>query len=133
MFSFKRKNVLIFLQFLILGLGVGIVEDLIAVTLATDVRISPALVSLIFLVSLPFAILGELIVDRIDIPFLGGKAELFLEFLSFGVAMGIIEDVIAIKVTTGETITLQIFAIVILVALPFAVFSELIVDRFKIA
>lgn len=130
--NLKRKNVLIFFQFLILGLGVGIAEDLIAVTLATGVRITPALVGLIFLVSLPFAVLSELIVDRIDIPFLGRKTELFLEFLSFGMAMGILEDIIAIKVTTGETITLQIIVIVTLVALLFAVFSELIVDRFKI-
>jgi len=55
--------------------------------------------------------------------------ERFLEFLVVGVVMGIVEDLIAVKLTTNATIDLRIIWIVILVALPFAAFSELIIDR----
>ena len=43
--------------------------------------------------------------------------------------MGITEDVIAIFAATGEPITMTVVVIATLVAIPFAVFSELIVDR----
>jgi len=45
--------------------------------------------------------------------------------------MGIVEDLIAIFISTGEPITLKIVMIASLVAVPFAGFSELIVDRFN--
>lgn len=51
------------------------------------------------------------------------------EFLIIGVVMGVTEDLIAVKLATGEKIDLQILFIVLLVALPFAVVSELIVDH----
>jgi hypothetical protein len=57
------------------------------------------------------------------------QLEIFLEFLVFGVIMGVIEDVIALKLATGEPITLKVLGIVILVAIPFAAIGELIVDR----
>jgi hypothetical protein len=57
------------------------------------------------------------------------QLEIFLEFLIFGVIMGVIEDVIAVKLATGEPITLKVLGIVILVAIPFAAIGELIVDR----
>lgn len=53
----------------------------------------------------------------------------FLEFFIIGVVFGLSEDIIAIKLATGVTITLETVGIALLVALPFAVFSELIVDR----
>ena len=52
----------------------------------------------------------------------------FVEFFVIGVIFGLFEDIIAIKLTTGVTITLETVGIALLVALPFAVFSELIVD-----
>lgn len=55
--------------------------------------------------------------------------ERFLEFLLVGVAMGIIEDLIAVKLSTGAIIDLNVLIIVTLVAIPFAAFSELIVDK----
>jgi len=60
------------------------------------------------------------------------RLEIFLEFLIFGVAMGIVEDVIALKLATGEPITWRVIWIVTLVAIPFAAVGELIVDRMKI-
>ena len=55
--------------------------------------------------------------------------ERFLEFFVIGLIMGIAEDAIAIVATTGAHITWTMIGIIALVALPFAAFSELIVDR----
>jgi len=60
------------------------------------------------------------------------RVEIFLEFLIFGIIMGIVEDVIAITFSTGEPITWKIIGIVTLVAIPFAIIGELIVDRIDI-
>ena len=57
------------------------------------------------------------------------RVEVFLEFLIFGVAMGVVEDVIAVKFATGQPITWNVVWIVILVAIPFAAIGELVVDR----
>ncbi|MBI3103463.1 hypothetical protein HYZ05_00825 [Candidatus Daviesbacteria bacterium] len=55
----------------------------------------------------------------------------FLEFFIVGLVLGVIEDLIAIFLVTGEPIDLRIFWIAFFVALPFAIFSELIVDHDK--
>ena len=123
------KNILFFLQFLVLGIGLGIVEDLIEVYFATGVAITWQIIGLITLVAIPFAALGELVVDKVDIPYLGRKTELFLEFFIFGFVIGVVEDVMAIFISTGEPISMRIILIAALVSLPFAAFSELIVDR----
>jgi hypothetical protein len=57
------------------------------------------------------------------------RLEIFLEFLIFGVIMGVIEDLIAIKTATGASITWETVVIITLVAVPFAAIGELIVDR----
>ena len=57
------------------------------------------------------------------------RLEVFLEFLIFGVLMGVVEDFVAVYLVTGITITLRSIFIIILVAIPFAVIGELIVDR----
>lgn len=57
------------------------------------------------------------------------RIEVFLEFLIFGVVIGVIEDILAVKLATGEPITFRILGIVILVAIPFAILGELVVDR----
>lgn len=43
--------------------------------------------------------------------------------------MGIIEDLIAIKAVSDATLTWESIVLVALIALPFAAFSELVVDR----
>ena len=45
----------------------GVVEDLIVVTLATGEPITWRIVLIITLVAIPFAAIGELIVDRINL------------------------------------------------------------------
>ncbi len=59
------------------------------------------------------------------------RLELFVEFLVFGIVMGIVEDMIAVTVVTGETITWRAVCIITLVAIPFAAIGELIVDRIE--
>lgn len=53
----------------------------------------------------------------------------FLEFLVIGILMGVTEDLIAIRLTTDEPFTAEMVLIVVLVAVPFAAFAELVIDR----
>ncbi len=55
--------------------------------------------------------------------------ERFLEFFIIGLLMGIAEDAIAVVATTGAHVSWKMIGIIALVALPFAAFSELIVDK----
>lgn len=55
--------------------------------------------------------------------------ERFLEFLVVGIVLGVIEDLLAVKFATGEEITFEVILVVFAVAVPFAAFSELFVDR----
>lgn len=56
------------------------------------------------------------------------QIERFTEFLIIGVAMGTVEDLIAVKLATGATIEPRMIGVIVLVAIPFAAFSEMIVD-----
>lgn len=57
------------------------------------------------------------------------RVEVFCEFLIFGVVIGVIEDLIAVKVVSGALITLEVVGIVFLIAIPFAVLGEILVDK----
>lgn len=52
-----------------------------------------------------------------------------IEFLLIGVAVGLVEDLIAVKAVSGEPITIHVIGTVLLVAVPFAILSELVVDH----
>lgn len=56
------------------------------------------------------------------------KLERFTEFLIFGLILGVTEDMIAVKLVTGESFTPEMLGLVVLVTIPFAAFSELVVD-----
>ena len=56
------------------------------------------------------------------------RLERFTEFLLVGVFLGVVEDMIAVMLVTGESFSLEMLGIVIMVTVPFAAFSELIVD-----
>ena len=60
---------------------------------------------------------------------LSERQERMLEFMVIGIAIGITEDLIAVWLSTGETITWSVFGIVFAVALPFAFLSEFVVDH----
>lgn len=52
------------IEFFVIGVVLGVTEDLIAITLATDATITPQMIGIIILVAIPFAGLSELVVDR---------------------------------------------------------------------
>lgn len=56
------------LEFFIIGVLLGIVEDLIAIALATDTEINFKVVLIAFFVAFPFAVLSELVVDLKKFP-----------------------------------------------------------------
>jgi len=59
------------------------------------------------------------------------RTERIIEFVVIGLVMGITEDLLAVWLSTGEPITLEVLGIVILIALPFAFVSEYVVDHPK--
>lgn len=52
-----------------------------------------------------------------------------LEFVFIGVIVGVLEDIIAILIATDASFSWHVLWIVFLVALPFAFFSEIVVDN----
>ena len=61
------------------------------------------------------------------------KAEIVFELIVFGIIIGIIEDLVAVYIVTGEPITWHIFGIIVLIAIPFAIIGEVIFDRINFA
>jgi len=61
------KRLEVFLEFLIFGVIMNLVENLIIISLVTDARISWSMIGISFLVIIPFATIGELIVDKSDL------------------------------------------------------------------
>lgn len=57
------------------------------------------------------------------------RLEVFLEFLLYGLAVGIVEDLIAVKIVSNEPITWKIVGVVAVVAVPFAFLGEVVIDR----
>jgi hypothetical protein len=54
-----------------------------------------------------------------------------IEFLVIGVLFGLIEDLIAVKTVSDVSINFRVVLTVLMVAIPFAIVSELIVDHPK--
>jgi hypothetical protein len=59
------------------------------------------------------------------------RYEQFAEFVLIGVVLGVVEDLIAFYFATGGRfpITLETLGVVTAVAIPFAAFSELVIDE----
>lgn len=57
------------------------------------------------------------------------RLEVIFEFLVFGIFIGVVEDIVAVKVTTGEPITWEIVGIIVLIAIPFAIIGEIFADN----
>ena len=57
------------------------------------------------------------------------KMEVIFEFLLFGIVIGVAEDLVAVKLATGESITPKVIIIIVLIAIPFAVLGELFADN----
>lgn len=52
-----------------------------------------------------------------------------LEFFVIGIVFGVTEDVLAVVIATDATVTPDLIGIVVVIAIPFAVISELVVDH----
>jgi len=61
--SDKKTIVSHLCEFFVVGLVMGITEDLIAIYFATNAKITPHVFLVAFLVALPFAIISEVLVD----------------------------------------------------------------------
>lgn len=59
-----KKRTLRIVEFLVIGVLFGIIEDLIAVRAVSDVMINTRVILTVLLVAIPFAVLSELIVDH---------------------------------------------------------------------
>ncbi|MFB6144168.1 MAG: hypothetical protein ABEJ98_02545 [Candidatus Nanohaloarchaea archaeon] len=62
----RKKHVERFLEFLVVGVVLGVTEDLLAVKFATGEPLTLRVIVIVFAVSLPFAAFSELFVDRQD-------------------------------------------------------------------
>lgn len=130
-----NKRVFVFLEFLIGGIIFGILEDIILIKIVSNQTITPYIFLIIFLITLPFAFLGEYVIDKID--FLKifklkkkyRKIEIFSEFLIFGIILGVVEDIIAFHFSIGDQITSNIILTATLIAIPFAFIGEFLFDR----
>lgn len=58
------KRRLRILEFLIIGLGMGIAEDLLAIMFATDSEINWRVIYIVVAVAIPFAFISEIVVDH---------------------------------------------------------------------
>ena len=47
----------------------------------------------------------------------------------FGIVLGVVEDILAVKIISGEPITFRVVGIIVLIAIPFAIIGEIFVDR----
>lgn len=62
-FHLKKKTLRV-IEFLIIGVLFGLVEDIIAVRAVSDVIINMRVVGTVLLVAIPFAVVSELVVDH---------------------------------------------------------------------
>ena len=62
----KWKRMEVVFELLVFGIAIGIIEDLIAIKLTTDAQITPAVIGIVVVIAVPFAILGEVVFDKID-------------------------------------------------------------------
>lgn len=59
----KKRVIAHLVEFFVIGLVMGITEDLLAIHFATDAKITPHVFKVASLVALPFAVISELVVD----------------------------------------------------------------------
>ncbi len=70
-----------FLEFLLIGVVFGTIEDLVAVKFATGAEFNPRIVLIVIAVTIPFAALSELYVDHPEIRPFRNTAERLEDYL----------------------------------------------------
>jgi len=128
------------LQFFISGIFLGLIEDIIVISLITKEPITWSIIFIILTVAIPFAFFSEFIADhpkfwffilpqkiksKIDRKI---KTIQIIEFFFVGVVLGVVQDVIALVVATNAKIDLITIVIIITITIPFAFLNEVIVD-----
>lgn len=132
-----KQRLYVFFEFLIFAFMLGVIEDIIAVLWSTGEPFSWKILVIVAIVTIPFAAAGEFIVDRTKLISCkknkngANRLEIFAKFFIFGFAMGLTEDLLAVSLSTGHPITWHIVGICALVALPFAIFGEFVVDKIR--
>ncbi len=58
-----------------------------------------------------------------------GRSKRLLEFLIIGILFGVTEDVLSVVITTDSDVTRKMLLLIVLIAVPFAAFSELVADH----
>jgi len=133
----NKQRLYVFLEFLVCGFILGTIEDIIAVLWATGEPFSWKILAIVAIVTIPFAAVGEFIVNRTKlVPNKKKKngsdhVEIFVKFFIFGFIMGLAEDLLAVLLATGHPITWHVIGICALVALPFAIFGEFVVYKVR--
>lgn len=64
----REMNRLRLLEFFLIGVVLGLVEDVIAIALATETKIDLKVILIALFVAFPFAVLSELVVDLKKFP-----------------------------------------------------------------
>ncbi|HEX9664353.1 MAG TPA: hypothetical protein VGA49_00875 [Patescibacteria group bacterium] len=55
-----------FLEFLLIGVVMGVIEDILAIIVVTDSKITLDAIPIILIIAIPFAFLSEYVVDHPD-------------------------------------------------------------------
>ena len=61
MTRFKKIRLI---EFIVIGVAMGLLEDLLAIAFATDAEITPKVILFVLIVAVPFAFISEIIVDH---------------------------------------------------------------------
>lgn len=62
----KEKRYEVIFEFLVFGVIIGVIEDLLAVYFTTGEMITWTTVGIVILIAVPFAVIGELFADNVD-------------------------------------------------------------------
>lgn len=62
----KWHKMEVIFELLLFGIVIGITEDLLAIKLATNEPITLRVIGIVIMIAVPFAIIGEIVFDRID-------------------------------------------------------------------
>jgi len=52
------------IEFIVIGIAMGLLEDLLAIAFATDAVITPRVIFVVLAVAIPFAFISEIVVDH---------------------------------------------------------------------
>lgn len=139
-YSFWNKRRL--LEFFLVGFCIGVVEDIIVVGLLAGVSITWSVLGAIAGISFIFAFINEYVTDHPSFwnflfPHISSsklmqpkyqKTMRYIEFFIIGVIFAIVENIIVLLIV-GGSITFDLLIAMFFIALPFAYFSEMVVDH----